>query len=132
MAFSDPVAEFLTRIRNGLMARHRYVDIRWSKMRQGLAELLKEQGYIDNFLVKKEASTGKMRIFLKYGKRQTSVIRGIQRMSTPGCRKYAGYKDFKPVYGGLGTTIVSTSKGLLTAEKARQLKLGGELLCKVW
>jgi small subunit ribosomal protein S8 len=114
------------------MARHRYVDISWSKMRQSLAELLKELGYIDSFLVKKEESRGKMRIFLKYGAKQTPVIQGIQRVSKPGCRKYAGYKDLKPIYGGLGTMIVSTSKGLLPTEKAREQKLGGELLCKVW
>lgn len=132
MAYSDPIAEFLTRIRNGLMARHRYVDISWSKMREGLAEILKELGYIENFLVKKDGCRGKMRVFLKYGAKQKPVIQGIQRISKPGCRQYTGYKDYKPVYGGLGTMIVSTSKGLLPAEEARKLKLGGEMLCKIW
>jgi small subunit ribosomal protein S8 len=132
MAFSDPIADLLTRIRNGLMAKHRFVDIDWSKMKESLVGILKEEGYVENFLVKKEETIGTIRVFLKYSKSRQPVIQGIKRASTPGCRKYVGSDDIRLVFGGMGISILSTSKGLMTGKKARQGNVGGELLCTVW
>lgn len=132
MAFSDPVADFLTRIRNGLMAKHRFIDISWSTLKEGLAQILKEHGLIDNYLVKKEGSIGTLRVFLKYGEKRRPVIQGLKRESKPGCRRYVGYSDIKPVFGGMGISILSTSKGLLSGRQARESKVGGELLCTIW
>lgn len=132
MAFSDPVADFLTRIRNGLHAKHRYCDVSWSKMKQGLAEILKKEGFIENYLVKKEGTIGTIRVFLKYTKDRHPVIQGIKRVSKPGCRRYTGHQDIKGVFGGMGLTVLSTSHGLMSGSEARSKKLGGELLCTVW
>lgn len=133
MAVSDPVADFLTRIRNALGAQHRYVDLSWSKMRQSLADILKNQGYIDNYLVKKENNQrGTIRIFLKYREGRKSVINGLKRVSKPGMRKYIGHKDVPCFYGGLGLAILSTSQGVLHGGEAINRKIGGELLCLIW
>lgn len=132
MSCSDPIADLLTRIRNGLNAQHRFVDIGWSKMKEELARIFKEQGFIESYLVKRERSMGTIRVFLKYTKNRQPVIQGLVRISKPGARNYVGYKDLRQVYGGMGTTILSTSRGVMSSHDAREQKVGGEQLCKIW
>ncbi len=133
MAISDPIADFLTRIRNAITAQHRYVDMAWSKMRQEMAEILKAQGFIESYLVKQDnRNRGTMRLFLKYAEGREPVIKGLRRMSKPGLRRYVGHKDIPHFYGGLGLSILSTSQGVMAGNIARDRKLGGELLCLVW
>ena len=130
---SDPIADFLTRIRNAIRSQHRYVDVSWSKIKQNIAEILKNQGFIESYLVKQDNNKrGTMRIFLKYTDGRQPVIQGIRRVSKPGLRKYVGYGDIPRFYGGMGVSIVSTSQGLMAGFEARQKKIGGELLCLVW
>lgn len=133
MAVSDPVADFLTRIRNAIAAQHRYVDIEWSKMKQALADILKNQGFIENFLVKVDDNQrGMIRIFLKYASGRRPVIQGLKRVSKPGLRKYVSHHDIPRFYGNLGLSIVSTSQGVMPGAEARQKGIGGELLCLIW
>lgn len=130
---SDPIADFLTRIRNATKAQHRYVDVEWSKIKQNIAEILKAQGFIENYLVKHESKErGMIRLFLKYTDGRQPVIRGIKRMSKPGLRRYVGHQDIPRFYGGLGLSILSTSKGVMAGFDAVTNKIGGELLCLVW
>lgn len=133
MAVSDPVADFLTRIRNATRAQHRYVDIGWSKIKQNIAEILKSQGFIENYLVKQDnKQRGTIRIFLKYAEGRQPVIQGLKRVSKPGLRKYVGHEDIPRFYGGLGLSILSTSQGIMAGLEASNRKIGGELLCLVW
>ncbi len=132
MAVSDPVADFLTRIRNALKAEHRFVDIPWSKLKQNIAGILKEQGFLENFIVKHEKRGGVMRVFLKYGRNRHPVIKGLKRLSKPGLRRYVGSKDIPYFYGGLGVPILSTSFGVMAGSEAQEKNVGGELLCLVW
>ena len=133
MAISDPIADFLTRIRNALKAQHRYVDIGWSKLKQNIADILKNQGFIEGYLVKHDnKNRGTIRIFLKYGEGRQPVIQGIKRVSKPGLRQYVGYQDIPKFFGGMGLSIVSTSRGVMAGSDAKDLKIGGELLCLVW
>ncbi len=131
-AISDPLADFLTRIRNSSKAQHRYVDVDWSKIKQNVAEILKSQGLIENYLVKVDKGRGTIRIFLKYSEGRQSVIQGLKRVSKPGLRKYITHHDIPRFYGGLGLSIVSTSQGVLSGFEAHKRKIGGELLCLVW
>ena len=130
MAFNDPIAELLTKIRNAKDAQHRYVDLSFSKNKVKILELLKSHGYVDNFLVNEEKF--KIRVFLRYTKTRESVIRGLDRISTCGLRRYIGYRDIPKVFNGMGLAIVSTPKGIVDGETARNLKVGGEILCTVW
>lgn len=133
MAVSDPIADFLTRIRNAMNAQHRYVDVEWSKMRQNLAEILKSQGFIESYLVKLDTKQrGTVRVFLKYTAQRKSVIQGLKRVSRPGLRQYVSYEDIPRFYGGKGLSIVSTSQGVMAGLEASKRKIGGELLCMVW
>lgn len=133
MALSDPIADFLTRIRNSSRAQRRFVDVSWSKINQNLADILKSQGFIENCLVKKDDNgRGTMRIFLKYSDHRQPVIQGLKRISRPGSRKYVGHEEIPNFYGSLGLAIVSTSQGVLPGVEARERKIGGELLCMVW
>ena len=113
------------------MAKHRYVDVPWSRMKQGLASILKAEGLIEHYIVKDTDSKGVMRVFLKYTGRQP-VIKGLRRLSRPGKRKYVAVDDIPCFYGGLGVAIVSTSQGLLAGNEAKKRGIGGELLCTVW
>lgn len=131
MGLSDPIADFLTRVRNGLMAKHRYVDLGWSKMRERLSEVLKEQGLVDDYLVKKEGTKGVIRIYLKYSGR-TPVMQGLKRVSKPGLRRYVTKEQIPQFFGGLGIPILSTSQGIVSGAEARKMGVGGELLCLVW
>jgi len=133
MAISDPVADFLTRIRNAIKAQHRYVDVNWSKMKESIAGILKEEGFVENYLVNKEsAMRGTIRIYMKYTHGRKPVINGLRRVSKPGLRKYVGHKDIPRFYGNLGVSILSTSNGVLSGAKASQKGVGGELLCLIW
>ena len=129
MSFNDPIAELLTKIRNALMAKHRYVDISLSIMKKNLLEILKDEGFITNYLVDTEKK--QMRVFLKYSQRQP-VIRGLKRVSSPGLRKYANHKTLPKVLNGIGIAVLSTSLGLLTDQVAREKGVGGEVLCYIW
>ena len=133
MAVSDPVADFLTRIRNGAKAQHRFVDVNWSRMKESMASILKQEGFIENYLIQKDtAQRGTIRMFLKYAEGRHPVIKGLQRVSKPGCRRYVGQGGIPKFYGGLGVSILSTSKGVITGRAALEKGIGGELLCLVW
>lgn len=130
MAFNDPIAELLTKIRNAKGAQHRYVDLGFSKMKVKLLEILRHHGFIENFLVNEELR--KVRIFLRYNNRRESVLKGLRRESKSGLRQYVSYRDIPRVFNGMGLAILSTSKGVVDGETARNLKVGGELICTVW
>ena len=130
MSFNDPIAELLTKIRNAKGAQHRFVDLSYSKNKIKILEILKNQGFIENFLVNEE--THKIRVFLRYTKERGSVVSNLKRVSTCGLRRYLGYRDIPRVFNGMGIAILSTPKGILDGETARNLKVGGEILCTVW
>ncbi|MDJ0651568.1 MAG: 30S ribosomal protein S8 [Simkaniaceae bacterium] len=131
MATSDTIADLLTRIRNAKDAKHKYVDVKLSKLNQSIIDVLKQQGYVTSFLVNEKKR--QIRIFLKYIKNsRDSVIHGLKRVSKPGLRSYVGYQDIPRVFSSLGIAILSTPAGVVEGEKARELKIGGELLCLVW
>lgn len=133
MAISDPIADLLTRIRNAQGAEHRYVDVSWSKMKENIAEILKNQGFIENYLVKQDnKQRGTMRIFLKYASGRRPVIQGLRRVSKPGLRRYVTREDIPQFYGKTGVSIISTSQGVLSGDEAAKRNIGGELLCLVW
>lgn len=130
MAFNDPIAELLTKMRNSKDAKHRYVDLVFSNMKVKILEILKNHGFIENFLVNKEKY--KIRVFLKYTRNRQSVITGLKRVSKCGLRCYIGHSSIPRVFNGMGVAIMSTPKGVIDGETARNLKVGGELLCTVW
>ena len=132
MTMTDPVADMLTRVRNAAKARFNSVDIPGSKMKIDIARILKDEGYIRNYKFIKDGKQGILRIYLKYGSAQESVIYGLSRISRPSRRVYVKSKDIKPVFNGLGTAILSTSKGVMTDKKARKENLGGEIICNIW
>jgi small subunit ribosomal protein S8 len=130
MAMSDPIADLLTRMRNAIAAKHRYVDLRSSKMKVNVVKILQDLGFVENYLVNDEQN--KMRVFLKYADGREALISGLKRMSTPSLRRYIGYRRIPKIDGGMGLVILSTPKGILDGETARKLKVGGELICYVW
>ncbi len=132
MVMTDPVADFLTRIRNGNMVMHQTVEVPGSKMKVGLAKIMKEEGYIKDFEYIEDGKQGIIRVYLKYGPNKEKVITGLKRISKPGLRVYVQKDEVPKVLGGLGTAIVSTSKGLMTDKKARKEGLGGEVICYIW
>ncbi|MBI2340901.1 MAG: 30S ribosomal protein S8 [Deltaproteobacteria bacterium] len=129
---TDPIADLLTRIRNGLHARHESVSIPASMMKEQLLKLLKETGYISGYVRVEEKPQDRLTVFLKYGPDRESVIRELTRVSRPGRRVYRGHKEIKPFLRGMGVIILSTPKGILTDRQARKEKVGGEVLCQVW
>ncbi|MDA1051223.1 MAG: 30S ribosomal protein S8 [Planctomycetota bacterium] len=129
---TDPIADMLTRIRNAVRVERPNVDMPLSKVKQGLADVLKREGYIWDWQEVEEQPVNQLRIELKYGPNGERVIQKIRRVSKPGCRVYRKARDLKPVLNGLGITILSTSRGLVSDREARQRKLGGEVLCEVW
>ena len=132
MITTDPIADLLTRIRNGSMARFEKVDIPASNMKLNIAKVLKDEGYIKNYKLIKDKRQGVLRVYLKYDEDNVPVISGLERVSKPSCRIHVGYDQIAPVLNGLGTVILSTSKGILPDREARKQKVGGEVLCKVW
>jgi small subunit ribosomal protein S8 len=129
---TDPIADFLTRIRNGALAKHPRVEMPSSKMKIEIARILKEEGYLANFKVVEEKGKKTLRVFLRYTPDRRSVITDLKRISRPGSRRYVGKFGIKPVVGGMGIAIVSTPRGLMTGTSARKEGVGGELLCEVW
>lgn len=135
MSMSDPIADMLTRVRNALMREHPTVSMPTSKTKEAIAQVLKDEGYIEDFKVVQEKPQSVLQLKLKYiGDRRDrrSVITGIERVSRPGRRVYVGKQDIPWVLSGMGIAIVTTSKGLMTGQQARQTNVGGEVLCKVW
>ena len=133
MSFTDPIADMLTRIRNGLTAEHESVVVPASKVKVEIARILKQEGYITDYAVTGEAAKDKViTITLKYGPEKQKVISGLKRISKPGLRVYAQANDVPRVLNGLGTAIISTSKGLMTDRDARKANLGGEVVAYIW
>ncbi|MDA3971723.1 MAG: 30S ribosomal protein S8 [Desulfobulbaceae bacterium] len=132
MSMSDPLADMLTRIRNANMVKHDTVEIPYSKMKAHVAENLKSEGYINGFDLIEDSKQGILKVDLKYTSDNTRVITGIKRVSKPGCRVYVQSSDIPKVMSGLGISILSTSKGVISDKEARKLGIGGELLCDVW
>lgn len=132
MQMSDVIADMLTRIRNANDAKHATVDVPASNMKKAIADILVNEGYVKGYQIVENGNQGIIRITLKYMAGKQKVIRGIRRVSKPGLRIYAGYEDMPKVMNGLGIAIVSTPKGILTDKKARELKVGGEVLAFVW
>lgn len=132
MQISDVIADMLTRIRNANSAKHETVDIPASGMKKSIADILKEEGYIAGYQIIEDGKQGVIRITLKYGRGKQKVIQGLRRVSKPGLRIYSNCEDMPKVMNGLGIAIVSTSKGVMTDKKARELNVGGEVLAFVW
>lgn len=129
---TDPIADMLTRIRNAVRVERPHVDMPLSKVKRGLAEVLKREGYIWDWEEIESQPANALRLHLKYGPNGERVIRHIRRVSKPGRRVYSGAAKLKPVLNGLGITVISTSRGVISDREARQRKLGGEVLCEVW
>ena len=132
MSMSDPIADMLTRIRNAGKAKFNSVDMPGSKLKTELAKALRAEGFIRNYKFIKDDKQGVLRIYLKYGLGQSKTIIGLERVSKPSRRVYVKSKDIKPVLNGMGVSILSTSKGIMTDKRARKENVGGEILCNVW
>ena len=128
---TDPVSDMLSRIRNAILARHPRVEMPLSKLKVRIAQILKDEGFVDSFTVQTEGH-GTLTILLKYGRDRTSAIVGLRRCSRPGRRHYVKHTEMPKVLSGMGISIVSTSRGLLTSRQAANDHVGGELLCEVW
>ena len=132
MNMTDPIADMLSRIRNGVRAKLSKVDIPASKLKAEIARILKDEGYVSNFKQIEDDKQGVLRVYLKYGPGMERVITDVQRVSRPGCRIYCGKDQIPRVYGGLGINILSTSRGVMTGKTAAREGVGGEILCNVW
>jgi small subunit ribosomal protein S8 len=132
MNITDTVADFITRIRNAHRAHHQKLDVPTSKLKVEIARILKEEGYIANYKAAEEDGQKVLRVYLKYGPNNEAVIRDLQRVSRPGCRVYVGKDEIRRVQGGLGISIITTPKGVMTGRQARREGVGGEILCEVW
>ena len=132
MQITDPIADMLTRIRNANSAKHDTVDIPASNMKKAIAAILLDEGYIKNFQVQEDGKQGVIHIVLKYGENKTPVITGLRRVSKPGLRIYTNCEDMPKVMKGLGISILSTSKGVMTGKQAKTERVGGEVLAFVW
>jgi len=130
-AVTDPIADMLTRIRNGIRARHPRVDMPSSKLKIEVARILKEEGYISNFKVGDEGKKKVLKVFLKYGTDGASSISSLERVSKPGRRVYVGAREVPRILGGLGVSILTTTRGVMTGKAARKAGVGGEVLCSV-
>ena len=132
MVTTDPVADMLTRIRNANSSLHEQVDVPASKMKERIAKVLKREGFIKDYQVIQAGVQGVIRIAMKYTTERFRVINGLTRVSKPGLRRYVGKGEIPNLYGGMGVVIMSTPKGIMTGQRARQLGVGGEILCEVW
>jgi small subunit ribosomal protein S8 len=132
MNLTDPVADFLARIRNAIRARHQKLDVPASRLKTEIARILKEEGYIANYKATEEDGHKILRVYLKYTPANEAVIRDLNRVSRPGCRVYVGRDEIRRVQGGLGISILTTPKGVMTGRQARREGVGGEILCEVW
>lgn len=130
---TDPIADYLTRLRNAIQAKHRVVEIPASNLKKEITKILFEKGYILNYKFVEEGPQGSIKVALKYDPiNKVNAIKKLIRISTPGLRKYTGYRDMPRVLNGLGVAVISTSKGVMTDKEARDLKVGGEILCYVY
>ncbi len=132
MSMTDPIADYLTRIRNALQAGHAAVEIPASKCKVAISKILKEEGFVEDFMLLDDRKQGIIRVDLKYDDNRIPVIEKIERYSRPGRRSYAGADELPHILGGLGVAIVSTSKGIITDKAARRARVGGEILCTVY
>ena len=132
MTTTDPIADMMTRIRNAVMARHDFVLVPWSKMKFAITRILKEEGFIDSYEVLRGKPQRVIKVYLKYTDKGDPIITGLKRVSKPGLRIYAQRTEIPRIYGGLGIAILTTSKGVMTGQRAWKQRLGGELLCYVW
>ena len=132
MCMTDPIADLLTRIRNGLHARKEQIDVPWSRVKQSLTEVIASEGFLRECTVVEQDGRRAVRIWLKYDERNRPVITGIKRISRPSLRVYRGSKEIPTIRGGLGTNILSTPQGILTDREARKRNVGGEVMCTVW
>ena len=132
MNLTDPVADFLTRIRNSIRARHQKLDVPASKLKGEIARILKDEGYIANFKATDEEGRKTLRVYLKYSSDNSSPISHLSRVSRPGCRVYVGHSEIPRVLGGLGINILTTPKGVMTGRQARKEGVGGEVLCEIY
>src|ERR1700749_2450841 len=132
MNLTDPVADFLTRTRNSIRARHQKLDVPASKLKTEIARILKDEGYIATFKATEENGQKIIRVYLKYVINNDAAIRDLQRVSRPGCRVYVGRDEIRRVQGGLGINILTTPRGVMTGRQARREGVGGEILCEVW
>src|SRR3954469_5599353 len=132
MNLTDPVADFLTRVRNAIRSRQQKVDVPASKLKLEIARILKEEGFIANFKATEEEGKKVLRVYLKYGPNNDAVISSVQRISRPGCRVYVGRDEIPRVLGGMGINILTTPRGVMTGRDARKQGVGGEVLCEVW
>jgi small subunit ribosomal protein S8 len=131
MSLSDPIADMLTRVRNALRSRHQTVNIRASKICEGICRVLKDEGFIEEYKRIEDGRQGILRVYLKYGPTGEDVVTELKRISKPGCRVYSGVTDLPRPISGLGIAVVSTSRGVLSDRECRQEKVGGEVLCQV-
>ena len=130
---TDPIADYLTRLRNAIMAKHRVVEVPASNLKKEITKILFEKGYILNYKFIEDGPQGSIKVALKYDPAtKKNAIKALKRVSTPGMRQYTGYKDMPSVINGLGIAILSTSKGVMTNKEAADLKIGGEVLCYVY
>jgi small subunit ribosomal protein S8 len=129
---SDPIADMLTRVRNGILARQKQVVIPGSKVKVALARIMRDEGFLKDFEITKDAPQPQLRLVLKYDRDKKSVVTGLRRISKPGRRVYVGRSEIPWVLSGLGVAVLSTPQGIMTDQKARRLGLGGEVLCHVW
>ena len=132
MPVTDPIADMLTVIRNGVMAHKETVEVKRSRLIENILAALKREGFVSNYKAMEDSKQGSVKIYLKYGPAATPSIAGLRKVSRPGRRVYVKEKDIRAVYGGLGIALISTSKGVLTDKEAKEKKLGGEILCEVW
>lgn len=132
MSMTDPIADMLTRIRNACNAKHSRVDVPASKLKREVSRVLAESRFIDNFAFIEDGKQGILRLYLRYDQNDNSIIRGLERVSKPGLRQYAGKANIPHVLRGLGIAIISTSKGVMTDKEARINGVGGEILCIIW
>ena len=131
-AINDPIADMLTRIRNGIQARHQRVDMPSSRLKVEVARILKDEGYISNFKVGEEGKKKVLKVFVRYGSDGTSVISTLERVSRPGRRVYVGAREVPKVLGGMGINILTTPRGVMTGRAAHKEGVGGEILCQIW
>lgn len=130
---TDPIADYLTRLRNAIQAKHRVVEIPASNLKKDITKILFEKGYILNYKFEEDGPQGTIKIALKYNPQsKVNAIKSLTRVSTPGMRKYTGYREMPRVINGLGIAIITTSKGVMTDKEASELKIGGEVLCYVY
>jgi small subunit ribosomal protein S8 len=132
MSITDPVADLLTRIRNGYSAKLDRVDVPASRLKASIVKVLRDEGYLKGFKLVRENDKPSISIFLKYDSKGNSVLRELKRVSKPGLRKYVGYNDVTRIRSGAGLAVLSTSQGVMTSQNAKGLKLGGEYICEVW